>query len=379
MYISRLVEAQIKATLAKKSVLVLGPRQTGKSSMIRNAIDVDRTFNLLDQATFTNLSRRPSFLRESLKETDRLIAVDEIQKLPQLMDEIHLMIEEHGKRFLLTGSSARKLRRTHTGLMAGRARSVYLHPFVTAELEGYSLERTLSFGMLPPVVHSETPAADLLDYVGDYLQQEILAEALTRNIDQYSRFFSQVATMATQTLNVEKLANDAQLAPTTVRRFLDILSDTLIAIQLEPWTKGKRRKAVSASKLIFFDVGVVNSLLGISHYLERDSNAGWQFEQFIGQELWAYCDYRGRTTSLAFWRSTDKHEVDFVLGDRAAIEVKHTAFVTPRDLKGLAAIADENKKLRRIAVSREPAPRHIEGIEILPYRHFLTELWNDRI
>jgi predicted AAA+ superfamily ATPase len=379
VYLPRLLERSINATLAKKSVLVLGPRQTGKSSLIRNAIPVDRTFSLLDQSTFTNLSRRPSSLRESLKETDRVIAVDEIQKLPQLMDEIHLMIEEQGKRFLLTGSSARKLRRTHTGLMAGRARSLHLHPFVTAELDDYTLERVLSFGMLPPVVHSDTPGSDLTDYVGDYLQQEILAEALTRSIDQYSRFFSQVATMATQVLNIEKLASDAQLAPTTVRRFLDILTDTLIAMPLEPWREGGRRKAVAASKLIFFDVGVVNALLGTPRYSERDRNAGWQFEQFIGQELWAYRDYRKRDAALSFWRSTDKHEVDFILDGRVAIEVKHTSFVTPRDLKGLVAIADEGRKLRRIVVSRDPAARRIEGIEILPYREFLSELWNDRI
>ena len=379
MYVSRLLEEQVATTLRKKSVLVLGPRQTGKSSMIRQAMKVDRTFNLLDQSTFTNLSRHPSSLRESLQESDRLVAIDEIQKLPRLMDEVHLMIEEEGRRFLLTGSSARKLRRTHTGLMAGRARSLYLHPFVTAELGEYPLDRLLSFGMLPPVVQSETPGDDLADYVGDYLQQEILAEALTRNIEQYSRFFSHVASMATQILNVEKLASDAQLAPTTVRRFLDILTDTLIAIQLEPWRKGRRRKPVSASKLLFFDVGVVNALLGIHRYTERDSNAGWQFEQFIGQELWAYRDYCERQSALTFWRSTDQYEVDYVFGDRVAIEVKHTAFVTARDLRGLATIAEEDKTLRRMVVSRDSTPREIEGIEILPYRTFLAQLWAGQI
>ncbi len=379
MYISRIIGEKLRKTLAQKSVILLGARQTGKSSLIRHEVAADRVVNLLDQATFLNLSRRLSTLRESLSSSDKVIVIDEIQKLPQLMDEVHLMIEEQRRIFLLTGSSARKLNRSHTKLMAGRARSLRMHPLVSAEIPDYDLARVLSFGCLPSVYLSQTPYDDLIDYVGDYLQQEILAEALTRGIDQYSRFFTQVATCATQILNIEKLASDAQLSPTTVRRYMDILSDTLIAEQLEPWRKGRKRKAIASTKLIFFDVGVCNALMGIKQYSGLDANAGWQFEQFIGQELLAFRDYCARDLSINFWRSTDKQEVDFVLGDSVAIEVKHTSLVSERDLKGLLAIQEENRFRRLIAVSKDPQKRKIGEIEIIPFRDFLQMLWNNEI
>lgn len=376
LYYSRIIKEKVEKTLQRKSVLLLGPRQTGKSSLIRAELGVDRVFNLLDQSTFLQLSRRVSSLRESLQPNERLIVIDEIQKLPQLMDEVHLMIEEQGRRFILTGSSARKLRRSYTKLMGGRTRSIYLHPLVYAEIAAdFDLSKVLSHGCLPPVFLSAAPYDDLIDYVGDYLQQEILAEAVTRGVDQYSRFLAQIASATTQILNIERLANDAQLAPSTTRRYLEILSDTMIATQLEPWG-GKKRKAVSSTKLLFFDVGVVNALLEIEAYKPGNPNAGWQFEQYVGQELLAFCDYTERRLKLRFWRSVDKHEVDYVLGDTIAIEAKHTTAVAERDLKGLRAISEEGRWKQLIVVSRDPVPRRIGDVDVLPIEEFLRRLWS---
>lgn len=379
MYIYRIIGKKLEETLRRKSVLLLGPRQSGKSQLVAHQIKADRVVNLLDQTTFTNLSRRPSSLRESLGAGDQLIAIDEIQKLPQLMDEIHLMIESEKRRFLLTGSSARKLRRTYTQLMAGRTRSMRMRALVSAEIPDFDLTRVLSFGCLPSIYTSPEPYEDLQDYIGDYLQQEILAEALTRNIDHYSRFLAQIAGCATQVLNYEKLASDAQLSATTVRRYIDVLSDTLIAEAIEPWSKGKKRKAISASKLFFFDLGIVNALLGVRQYSGRDANAGWQFEQFIAQEILAYRDYVSRDLSINFWRSADKYEVDFVLGGAVAVEAKHTNLATERDLRGLIAIGEEAAFKRRILVSQDPHPRILNGIEIMNFRSFLRQLWSGEL
>jgi uncharacterized protein len=380
MYYPRIIKKKIEKTLASKSVLLLGPRQTGKSSLIREELAPDRIFNLLDQSTFLQFSRRLSSLRESLRPEDKLIVIDEIQKLPQLMDEVHLMIEEQQKRFLLTGSSARKLRRSYTRLMGGRTRSVYMHPLVASELgKDFNLARALSYGCLPPVWLSPDPFSELVDYVGDYLQQEILAEAVTRGVDQYSRFLTQIATCATQTLNIDSLSRDAQLAPSTTRRYLEILADTMVATQIDPWKAGKKRKAISSTKLLFFDVGVVNALLEIDGYNSRSNDAGWQFEQFVGQELVSYSEYSDRNIKLNFWRSTEKHEVDFILGDSIAIEVKHTSLVTEKDLKGLVAISEEGKWRHKIVVSRDSIPRRIGDIDILPVEEFLQRLWNNEL
>ncbi len=379
MYYPRIIKKKVEDALRQKSVLLLGPRQTGKSSLIREELKPDKVVNLLDQSTFLNLSRRLSGLRESLKPSDKFIVIDEIQKLPQLMDEIHLMIEEQGRRFLLTGSSARKLRRSYTKLMGGRTRSIYMHPFVYPEIRvDFDLGKILGYGTLPGVYLSEDPFADLIDYVGDYLQQEILAEAVTRGVDQYSRFLTQIASCATQTLNIEKIANDAQLAPSSTRRYLEILADTMIAEQLECWNRGTKRKAASTTKLVFFDIGVANALLDIDGYSPQNPNAGWQFEQYVGQELLAYRDYSDKRLHLSFWRSTDKFEVDYILGENCAIEVKHTEHVTERDLKGLQAIAGEKKWKYKLVVSRDKERRRIGDVEILPIVEFLNDLWADR-
>ena len=379
MYLPRIIREKVERTLQEKSVLLLGPRQTGKSSLLRHELQPDKVVNLLDQSTFLTLTRRLSSLRESLKPTDKFIVIDEIQKLPQLMDEIHLMIEEQGRRFLLTGSSARKLRRSYTKLMGGRTRSIYMHPLVSAELgDSFDLTKILSHGTLPSVYLSKNPYAELIDYVGDYLQQEILAEAVTRGVDQYSRFLTQIAARTTQILNIEKLAADAQVSPSTTRRYLEILQDTMIAEQLECWSGSRKHKAISSTKLVFFDVGVVNALLEIDSYNPLNPNAGWQLEQFIGQELLAYRDYSAHQVKVNFWRSVDRHEVDYILNDRIAIEVKHTNQVTERDLKGLKAISDSHKWKRKIVISQDTEPRYIDDVEVLPVRVFLKMLWDNQ-
>ncbi len=309
---------------------------------------------------------------------DHLIVIDEIQKLPVLMDEVHVMIEEKGVRFLLTGSSARKLRRTHTSLMAGRARTRLLAPFVSVELPALDLDRALTYGMLPPVQLSDEPLEELGSYVGTYLREEIHAEALSRNIEGFSRFLAHAALWSGELINFEGVGRDSQVPARTVREYFVLLEDTLVGKMLRPLQTTGKRKAVSHGKFYFFDIGVVHALTGRMSLGVDTPAYGKAFEHFIWQELNAYTNYFARSKPIHFWRDKNGAEVDFVLGESIAVEVKSSRMLHDRDFKGLRAITEQRDYNieRRIVVCREPEPRRVDGVEIVPYELFLEQLWS---
>ncbi|MCM2324273.1 MAG: AAA family ATPase [Oligoflexia bacterium] len=372
----------INRELKRKSILLLGPRRTGKSALLRHQLKADRSFDLLRSETFQTLAFRPSLLREQLKDSDRVIVIDEIQKLPILMDEVHALIEERDIRFVLTGSSARKLRRTHTSLMAGRARRLYLHPFCHAELSTrFSLLRALRFGTLPPVYLQGTDEdawRELRDYSGDYLREEILAEALVRKIDAFSRFLPSAARMNGELLNFEAAASDSQVPARTIREYYAVLEDTLVGRSLEPYRfKGsKSRKAIATSKFYFFDCGVLNALLGRRSVSEDSPEFGNLFETWVMNELSTFLHYRGEDLSeLKFWRSPTGDEVDFLFRGEVAIEVKATRHVTERHLRGLLALDSLCRLRRKIVICREAVPRKLGAVEVMPWEEFVRALW----
>jgi predicted AAA+ superfamily ATPase len=371
--------APIEQDLKKSSVLLLGPRRTGKSFFIRHQLQADRVYNLLRADTYQQLSARPSLIRESLQKSDKLIVIDEVQKLPILMDEVHLMIEETNIRFLLTGSSARKLRRTHTSLMAGRAKVRHLFPFVSAELSDWNLDRILTYGTLPPAYLDEHPDEVLASYAGEYLREEIMAEAMVRKIDNFSRFLHRAALSNGELLNFESVASDAQVPPRTVREYYAILVDTLVGTMLEPIDLGGKRKSTAHGKFFFFDVGVVNALQGDFNHSDNHPRLGIRFEHFVFQELRAYVAYRHPSVPLNFWRTPQGHEVDFILNKNIAIEAKASRLVTERDLKPLQLLAQETRLRRKIVVSRDEHARTLGDIEIIPIGKFLEMLWADQI
>lgn len=378
MYIKRVLPLQKE--LDRKSVILLGPRRTGKSSLIKNEIRADKIYNLLESDTFQRLSARPSSIREALTDRDKLIVIDEIQKLPILMDEVHLMIEDYRKKFLLTGSSLRKLKRTYTSLMAGRAKSLYLHPFVSAELKTFDLDKILNFGLLPPVTLGETPLDELKTYSNDYLREEIKAEALSRNIENFSRFLNVAALSNAEIINFESIARDAGIPPRTIREYYALLEDTLLGAMLAPLKTAGKRKAISRGKFYFFDVGVVHSLTHEVSIAEDTVAYGKAFEQFIYQEIKAYIDYSRQDAVLNFWRTQEGDEVDFVVNGNIAIEVKSSRQVHENHLKGLFRLEDEQKMKRSMIVSRDKEKRIVgKKIEIYPYRQFLDELWGHEI
>lgn len=367
----------LRALLAHKSHFLLGPRQTGKTFLIRQALPRVPQFDLLDSATYLALSRDPGRLGQQLPRDADSAVIDEIQRLPDLLNEVHRLIESRGIRFLLTGSSARKLRRGGVNLLGGRARMKYLHPLTSSELaEDFDLTRAITRGLLPSIYFSDNPRADLDAYAGTYLQEEVVAEGATRNVPAFSRFL-RVAALANGTIvNFTNVANDAQVARTTVYEYFDILRDTLILHELPAWRHSIKRKPVASSKFYLFDVGVAGRLQG-RQYRPGTPEFGVALETLVLHELTSYRDYVSGEP-LAYWRSTSGFEVDFIISDHTAIEVKATANAAAADLKGLKAMADEGRMKRLVLVCQEPRPRHVNGVEILPIADFLAALWTGR-
>ncbi len=364
----------LAALVAHKSHFLLGPRQTGKTTLIADALPGVRSYDLLDSRVFLALSRSPQLLAEELDANTRIVAIDEIQRLPELLNEVHRLIESREIHFLLTGSSARGLRRGGVNLLGGRARTKYLHPLTRSELGShFDLARAVERGTIPSIYFSDDPAADLDAYAGTYLSQEVIAEGATRNAPAFSRFLRVAALCNGHIVNFTNVANDAQVPRTTVYEYFEILKDTLILRELPAWQQSTRRKPITSSKYYFFDVGVASQLQGRAIKAETPE-FGAGFEAYVMHELTAYADYRS-ADDIRYWRSTSGFEVDFILGDHTAIEVKATRTVTNDHLKGLKALAEEQRFRRYVCVAMVERPRTVNGIDVLPWRLFFDALW----
>lgn len=364
----------LKRWLKSKSHFLFGPRQTGKSFLIRHTLPDHRVYDLLDTSVFLELSQNPGRMAEEVGPTERIVVIDEVQRLPVLLNEVHRLIEERGLRFLLTGSSARKLRHGGVNLLGGRARTKYLHPLTWKELGGhFDLDRALQNGLLPSIYFSDDPGADLRAYAGTYLQQEIVAEGAVRNVPAFSRFLRVAALSNGQIVNFTNVANDAQVPRTTVYEYFEILKDTLIVQKLPAWRESTVRKPLVSSKYYLFDVGIAGAIQGRA-FRKGTPEYGEALETFLLHELISYRDY-GSEEPLYYWRSTSGFEVDFILADHTAIEVKAKSNISARDLKSLKALAEEEKFKRYICVCLERRRRVVDGIQILPIIDFLEALW----
>ncbi|MFN8370253.1 MAG: AAA family ATPase [Bacteriovoracaceae bacterium] len=381
MKIDRIIP--LSEVLNRKSVLLLGPRRTGKSYYLNNQLKVDRKYDLLDPETFRRLSSRPEIIREELTGKEKIIAIDEIQKIPSLMDLVHLLIEKNHVKFLLTGSSARKLNRSYTSLMAGRAKKMILHPLVYPELEKIkkvNINHILQFGTLPIVQNSADPWDELRDYTGLYLKEEILAESIVRKIENFSRFIDFAALTSGQVLNYESVASDAQVPARTIREYYSILKDTLMGEVVLPVKATAKRKSTATGKFYFFDVGVVNSIIGRKTITPKTIEYGFLFEHYIFNEVLAYRDYFNLDLKIEFWRIDQEHEVDLILNEDIAIEIKATTLISEKHLKGLTQFASLGKCSRKIVVSLDKTYRKINNdVEVFPFDQFLSLLWNKKI
>lgn len=371
----------LREKIKQKSHFLLGARQTGKNTLLHTLFPEALFVDLLEANTFRFLSSNPESLRQSLTPNQKLVVIDEVQKLPSILDEVHFLIErDKALRFVLTGSSARKLRRRGVNLLAGRAWTEFLFPLTSNEVGFERLNDLLLLGGLPPVLESSDPQRELREYVGVYLQEEIRAEALTRSIEAFSRFLTVAGLANGQQLNFTKIGNDAQVPPRTVREFFSVLEDTLVGYQLTPFGTSKKRKSVATSKFFFFDIGVAHCLQGVSALAAGTHQHGLALEHLIANELRAALHYQGRDLPLQYWRSFSQLEVDLVVGDMLAIEVKSSGRVSEKDTKGLRALCEDVRFRRRIIVSLEPTARVLgDGTEVLPVKEFLSQVWSGEL
>ena len=377
MYIARKLD--VFSVLQAKSCFLFGPRQCGKSSLVRATMPDAHVFNLLSGDTFTRLARNPNYIDEACRD-EYPIVIDEIQKMPALLDEVHRLIEEKGKRFLLTGSSARKLRRGGINLLGGRARIRNLHPFSASELgDAFDLDRAINIGLVPGIWLSDEPDEDLSGYISLYLEQEIMQEGATRNLPAFSRFLEVAALSSGEQINYQSIASDAQIPRSTVQEYFKILKDTLLAREIPVWRKGRSRKTVETSKFYLFDTGVTRRLSGRKELVRGTPEYGHAFESWIMHEIASYADALRRDAEIFYWRTRTNLEVDFVVNGEVAIEAKTTRNATKEDLKGLRAIGDEGAFRHRILVTDEPRPREVDGISILPWREFVIRLWAEEL
>jgi len=360
-----------------QSAFLWGARRVGKSTWIEHAFPDAIYIDLLKSDVFAEYASRPALLRERFADRGGgLVVIDEVQKVPLLLDEVHWLIEHSPLSFLLSGSSARKLRRGHANLLAGRAWRRQMMPLSLLEVGELNLEKVMVTGLLPPHFLSEAPLEDLRAYVGDYLREEIAAEALTRNIPAFSDFLRVSAGTSSELINYTNVGRECGVSAKVVRTYFDILEDTYLGYRLPPWRRARTRRLIETEKFYLFDVGVANYLARREPKL-GSPEFGKAFEHYILMELKAFQAYREPDLAITFWRTSTGLEVDFIVGDmELAVEVKGTRRVHEGDLRGIAALEREHRPRRSVLVSLESAPRRLQGIEALPWEIFVRRLWS---
>ena len=384
-YVRRAID--ISSDLSKKSQFLFGPRESGKAIWIENELEhVCHRFNLNDASLYIRLASNPSYISQVLRKKgidEGLVVIDEIQKMPILLDEVHNLIESTSLCFLLTGSSARKLRAQGVNLLGGRAGWKEMYPFVWPEIKerDLSLEKIFHSGLIPSAFLSSNPDAELSDYFSLYLTQEIQQEGLVRHLPAFTRFLEIAALSNAEMINCSNMSREVGISATGISQWFQILYDTLIGFEVPSFQKTKKRKTFSTSKFYFFDVGIVRRILELNEVQENTTEFGKFFEAYIACELRAFLGYKlglyDNNRRLCYWRTTSGLEVDFILNGKIAIETKTTKHYTKQDLKGLRALKEEGLCEHCILVCREELPLMTEdGIEILPWQDFLDSLWS---
>ena len=316
-------------------------------------------------------------------EENSLVIIDEIQLLPELLNEVHWLIVRKSLRFILSGSSARKLCRKGVNTLGGRAVRCILYPLVSKEIEDFNLLHAINYGMIPRHYQSneKTIKSRLQAYVSVYLREEIKAESLVRNLSGFSRFMEVAALTNGEIVNYSNIAQDCGVDAKTVKEYFSILDETLIGYIIPAFTKKNKRRIIQAPKFYYFDVAIPNYLLGRNEIQPGSDDFGHSFEHLMIQEIVAYLGYNDKNEKLTYWHTYSGYEVDAVLGDAAvAIEFKSTSEVQSRHTKGLKAFKEEHPQARLIIVSLDKTIRIVnENVEVMPYDVFLRNLWNGDI
>jgi len=357
----------------------MGPRGVGKSTLIEQTLPSAKIYDLLDANQFQRLLKEPTLISQETT-ADTLVVIDEIQKLPVLLDEVHRLIVKRKQTFLLTGSSVRKLRKGGANLLAGRAFQASLLPLTSQEIPNFDLLTYTNTTGLPEFYGKAGVSDYLKAYVGTYLQEEIKAEALTRNLSGFIRFLEVVALCNGEEINYANIASDCGVPARTLEAYFGILDDTLIGFSILPFLATTKRKAITRAKYFLFDIGVVNSLTQRGQVELKSELFGRTFEHFIALELRAFLSYQQMDLPLQYWRSVSHFEVDFIIGNKLAIEVKATDVVKDKHLKGLRALKEEGLVQNYGVISLDSHERLTDdGIVIWPWRQFLNKLWSGEI
>ncbi len=364
---------------SRKSFFLFGPRGTGKTTWLRQRLPDALFVNLLRSDFYLPLSANPAHLRALIPQGyTGWIVIDEIQRVPELLNEVHDLIESKGHVFILTGSSARKLRRDSVNLLAGRALTYHMHPLTVAEQgDAFRLEDSLRYGHLPARFGEPDPARYLQDYVQTYMREEVMQEGLTRNIGHFSRFLEVASFSQGSVINVSDIARDAHIQRTVAESYLSILEDLLIGIRLPVFSRRAKRQLITHAKFYYFDTGVYRAIRPTGPLDSPAEIDGPALETLFLQELRAINDYRELGYEIQFWRTKHGLEVDFILyGPRGllGIEIKRAKTVNPRDLKPLKEFKADYPEASCLLLYGGEQQLLMDGIRIIPIRDALRSL-----
>ena len=365
-----------------EAMFLFGGRQTGKSTLLKERFPKAVYIDLLKSDARNRFKQHPEEFRESLLRypPETLVIVDEIQKVPDLLDEVHWLMVEKGLWFILSGSSARKIKKSGANNLGGRAIPETLFPLVSAEIPDFDLERAVQNGMIPRHYMVANARNRMRAYIDLYLKEEIIEEALVQNVDEFVRFMEVAAIMDGEILNYENVASDCEVSANTVKAYYKILVDTLLGFEVPAYRKVIKRKLYKSPRFYYFDVGVANHLTKRYHLAPKTPEYGHAFEHLIMQEIVAYLGYTNSDEELTYWHTYENLEVDAVIGDaRVAIEIKSKEHIDHDDKKGVTEFAKEHPDTKQIIVSRDRISRRSGDVDLYYVTDFFKALWAGEI
>ena len=365
-----------------EAMFLFGGRQTGKSTLLKERFPKAVYIDLLKSDVRNRFKQHPEEFRESLLRypPETLVIVDEIQKVPDLLDEVHWLMVEKGLWFILSGSSARKIKKSGANNLGGRAIPETLFPLVSAEIPDFDLERAVQNGMIPRHYMVANARNRMRAYIDLYLKEEIIEEALVQNVDEFVRFMEVAAIMDGEILNYENVASDCEVSANTVKAYYKILVDTLLGFEVPAYRKVIKRKLYKSPRFYYFDVGIANHLTKRYHLAPKTPEYGHAFEHLIMQEIVAYLGYTNSDEELTYWHTYENLEVDAVIGDaRVAIEIKSKEHIDHDDKKGVTEFAKEHPDTKQILVSRDRISRRSGDVDLFYVTDFFKALWAGEI
>jgi predicted AAA+ superfamily ATPase len=372
-----MIEIKRDINIPQTSFFLFGPRGTGKSTFVKSLINKNSLYiDFLDPDTFRTYTAFPETLIKTVNAVvPAQVIIDEVQKVPQILDVVHKIMEERKILFILTGSGARKLKKTGADLLGGRALHCRMHPFTANELgKSFSLDKALQTGLIPVVERSADPAKTLSAYVDIYLREEIMAEGLVRNLGAFTRFLEIISFSHGAVLNVSNLARECQTGRGIVTGYIDILEDLLLAYRLTVFARRAKRKTASHPKFYLFDNGLYRRLRQRGPLDIESEISGPALEGLVGQHIRAYSDFALPDTHLYYWRSLAGNEVDFVLyggNTFTAVEVKNTKIVRPTDYNGLVSFGDDYPEASLVLLYKGNVLMKHKNILVVPVEMFL--------